>query len=175
MGFSLINPMGLMFLTGFTVENASDEEVWVTPIGAVGERGERRPLPLSAFKIPYLLTPFRNDLPVARGARREFIYDWDDIQFSEILVRDAKGEYRALATGLHPTEGQYRRPQQTNFVVNPLDTLPSATGQQLAALEFSGARLWIFYGSAMGGLLFPWFVFRAARPPEAKPPPLPAP
>lgn len=167
--------MGLMFLTGFTVENASGENVWVTPIGAVGEAGTRRPLPLSAFKIPYLLTPFRKDLPVAQGARLEFIYDWDDIQFSEILVRNAKGEYHALATGLPPTEGQYRRPQQTNFVVLPLDAMPPATGQQLAALETSGARLWIFYASALGGLLFPWFAFRAACPPEAKPPPVPAP
>jgi hypothetical protein len=32
---SLINPMGLAFLTTFEVKNSSTKELWVTPIGAV--------------------------------------------------------------------------------------------------------------------------------------------
>lgn len=65
--FSLINPMGLMFLTNFTVENNSGEKLWVTPIGAVGQDGKRRPLPLSVGQFVYLLTLFREDLALARG------------------------------------------------------------------------------------------------------------
>lgn len=168
--FSLINPMGLMVLTGCNVENHSGKRLWVTPIGAVGHEGKRRPLPLS---VGNLMTPFRKDLPLAQGVENSFTYDWDDIHFSEILVRNDRGEYRVMPTGLHPTEGQYRRPDQTNFVVASFDALPPASAIHLEALHYSGAEMMIFYALGLGGLLFLWFVYRAIFLPPTKPPPLP--
>ncbi len=95
-----------MFLIDLTVENASGEIVWVTPIGAVGKEGKRRLLPLSACKIPYLPTPFRKEFPLAQGARRSFIYDWDDIQFSAPF--GSRGRSRRLCLRREGAPGKNR-------------------------------------------------------------------
>lgn len=164
MAQSLVNPMGLMFLTTFTIENRTNEHIWVTPIGAVGSAGTRYLLPLSVGPFPYLMTPSRKDVHLRPGDRRSFTYDWDDIQFSEILIRKEKEPYRTLPTGLPPTEGQYRRPAETDFVVSSFAGLRPATEVELQALDTQSNRIFLLYGGAFVGLLFPYFLFRAIKP-----------
>ena len=163
-GLSLVNPMGLMFLTTFTIENRANEDIWVTPIGAVGSSGTRHLLPLSVAPFPYLMTPSRKDFHLRPGDRRSFTYDWDDIQFSEILVRNKGGAYRTLPTGLPPTEGQYRRPIETAFVVSSFIGLQPTTEVQLQALNTRSSGIFVLYGLVFVGLLFPYFMFRAIKP-----------
>jgi hypothetical protein len=171
---SLINPMGPAFLTTFEVKNASGKELWVTPIGAVNRNGLRRTLPMTANRLFYLQTPADRDFALAPGASRTFTYDWDDVQFSEILVRDASGDYRVLPTGLHPTEGQFRRPELNRFVMTNWKELAPASEPQLEALQTRGNhRRAAFYIMALGGFAFPYFVVKAIRP-SPRPPPLAA-
>ena len=44
-----LNPMGMGFLTEFQIENKTSVNIYVTPIGAVGEEGRRKTLPYSMF------------------------------------------------------------------------------------------------------------------------------
>lgn len=173
LALSLVNPMGLAFLTTFTIENQTSKQLWVTPIGAVGKDGQRKTLPMSAFTFPNLPSPNDRDFTLTPGGNRSFTYDWDDVQFSEILVRDATGAFRALPTGLHPIEGQYRRPEQDRFVIKKWEDLAAATPAQMEALQTRrGRRVVTLYILALAGLAFPYFVVKAARA-SGQPPPLP--
>ncbi len=163
-GLNLVNPMGLAFLTSFHVVNRSGENLWVTPIGAVGSAGKRRTLPLAFGQYLYLMKPFSKDIALSDGERQRLVYDWDDIQFSEILLRRENGEYRVLETGLHPTENQYRRPAQTEFVVENMADLPLARELHLAALAPLGSDALIQYGLALIGLVCPYFLFKLLMP-----------
>ncbi len=161
---SMVNTMGLVFLTRFTIENHTDRELWVTPIGAVGPEGTRRTLPLAYFTFPYLLSLKDREFRLGPGARRDFTYDWDDIQFSEILVRDQAGDLRVLPTGLPPTEGQYRRPEQKHFVVRDWPAMSLPSPEQRAAMDHPrNRRVLGLYLLGLGGLAFPWFVVKALR------------
>ena len=151
-----INPMAVVFLTEFTVVNEGANEIWVTPIGAIGQDGGRKPLPYSRFRDFYLLSEKDRDFYIPPQSSRTFVYDWDDIQFSEILIRTDRKAYRVLSTGLHPTKGQYRRPKQNHFVVGDFESLNVAEVIHLKALESSGGqRSRILHSLAFAGLLPP--------------------
>ena len=162
-GSNVVNPMALAFLTTFEVENKTDEEIFVTPIGAVGQNGHRHTLPYSASTCLYIMAPSSADYPITPGGLREFTYDWDDIQFSEILVRRASEDYRVIPTGLHPTENQYRRPEKTRFEIGDLESAPLAKEQHLAALPSNSTRIWTIYLLAVLGLASPVLFFKALR------------
>ena len=162
-GVSLVNPMGLAFLTSFTITNDSGEPVFVTPIGAVGKQGDRYMLPLSMLPFPYLMRLKTGDFMIPPGESRSFTYDWDDIQFSEIVVRNSGGAYGILPTGLHPTEKQYRRPQEKHFVIPVFSKLAPASDSHLQALTPRSRRIFGFYALAALGLTFPFFCYKAFR------------
>ena len=161
--FSVVNPMGLAFLTSFEVVNETEEPLFVTPIGAVGSRGHRRTLPLSISRWFYVLGTKTSEFPVPPGSSRTFAYDWDDIQFSEILIRRKTGSYHFITTGLDPIAGQYRRPEQDRFVIRDLDALPAADAHLLPALPQQTGRTWTLYALAVVGLLSPVFFKLAQR------------
>jgi hypothetical protein len=163
-GFNLINPMALMFLTSFTIENHSSEDIWVSPIGAVGAAGHRYTLPFSVSEFPYLTSPIDREFYIPPGSSRSFTYDWDDIQFSEILIMNKSGKFYVLGTGLHPTEGQYRRPQASVFMVPPLNELSRAEQIHTDALLVDKLhRMLILHGLAILGLLPPLLILKAIR------------
>jgi hypothetical protein len=130
-----INPMGLAFLKKFTVANQTALDVWVTPIGAIGKEGRRSTLPYSRARHLYVLCTKDRDFHIAPKSGRAFVYDWDDIQFSEILVRTNGGAFRVMLTGLHPTKGQYRSPERDGFSISDLGALDLAAPLHLSALE----------------------------------------
>lgn len=165
--FNTVNPMALIFLTPFEVMNATGQDIYVTPIGAIGPHGRRSTLPLSVSERFYFLTQQRSEFLLPSHSSRKFVYDTDDIQFSEILCRTQGGPHQVISTGLHPTEHQYRAPQQRRFEISDFASLPLASEQHIAALEEKGGNPWLLGGLAMAGLLSPLFFRLAKRIPHA--------
>lgn len=167
---TMVNPMGLAFLTEFTVVNETSEDVWITPIGAIGQAGRRSTLPYSRFRNLVVLSTEDREFQIAARSSRSFVYDWDDIQFCEILIRSEEGAYRILPTGLHPTQRQYCRPETDRFVITNLVELEPATELQLAALESRrGRRIQIIYGLACLGLMPPLLLYFTINPQRKRP------
>jgi len=122
-----VNPMLHVFLVDFTVESRLDEEVRITPVGAIGS-GERRPLPQYVYvgedcAFPSLGGPSR---PVAPGESITITYDWDDIQFSEILVTAEDWE-RMLVVDPIPSKRMFSPPARTHFVIRSKGKLTPTT------------------------------------------------
>ena len=167
LAFSVVNPMGMAFLTSFEVVNETNETLSVTPIGAVGARGVRHTLPHSISSKFYVMGTKTGEFEIQPNSSRRFTYDWDDIQFSEILIHRPSGDLHFISTGLDPIERQYRRPEQDRFVISDIDALPRAEAHLISALPDSPGRGWMLYGLAGFGLLSPVF-FRLARKAKTK-------
>ena len=159
---NVLNPMALAFLTVFEIENKTDKVILVTPIGAVGPNGFRRQLPYSISTQFYIIDPSKIDYSIQPGEVKQFIYDCDDVQFSEILVRSAAERYRVITTGLHPTQGQYRPPAKKRFEIVDLEVAPFAEEQHLLALNPKGLSDWTLYFLAITGLFSPFFFIVAS-------------
>jgi len=118
-----VNPMRQAFIIEFTVENRSESNVYVTPIGTVGPEGHRRPLPMELGKAAWAPASQRGRFPVRRGETITLYYDWDDINFSELVVETENGELRQLVVNPEPTLNQYIVPKVTDFVIDDLSRL----------------------------------------------------
>jgi|JI10StandDraft_1071094.scaffolds.fasta_scaffold253618_3 hypothetical protein len=166
---SVVNPMGLAFLTSFEVVNSTDEDLVVTPIGARGQDGRRGTLPISSSSRFYLMSSQRGDFHLPARSTLSLAYDWDDVQFTEIVCRRRDGSHVVVLTGLHPTQGQYRQPPTKRFEILDLAALPPATEVQLAAVRSPGSRLPLIYLLAGLGLLSPicFWVARRIRLPDS--------
>ena len=133
--FNVVNPMAIGFLTRFEVMNDSGDDFKVTPVGVVGRRGDRETLPLKMARFLNIPTIQDRSFAVVAGARRSFIYDYDDIQFSELLIVPSHGPAREIVVDPNPTVRQYRRPATNRFVVPALETLPLARPEVLAVRD----------------------------------------
>ena len=151
-----VNPMGLVFMTSCSINNKSGQDIWVSPIGAVGKDGYRRPLPFYYFKILLIRSPKRTDFHIAKDKSRTFVYNWDDIQFSEILVRPEQGDIRFIVIDPNPIQHQYRKLKHNLFTVPSLSELPVAPPNLTAALSPIGTKQRIsIYGLSVLGLISP--------------------
>ena len=129
-----INPLSLGFRTEFWVTNKTTAPVLVTPVGTVGQEGYRTTLNL-VRDTPLYLPVFRfARFAIAPGETRKFVYDWDDVQFSEISI-EASGQQRVIIVDPEPTKRQYTVPEQTHFVVSELAQLPHASSDVAAISE----------------------------------------
>lgn len=161
-----INPMMLIFLYRFEVANQSGATIWITPIGAVGGAGNRYVLPQFVGEALAFPSIRQGQFRLATGESLEIVYDWDDINFSELLVRDAGGEYRALVVDAAPTLYQYRPPSSDVFVIPELSTLPHAPR---AVVEAAGNAYdwlvvkWLAPGLFPVVLLLAWGLLRIRR------------
>ena len=115
--------MQLVFIAGFTVENRTGATIYVTPIGTVGPQGHRHPLPLAVWKKPWVPASKLGRFPVRSGETITLYYDWDDINFSELVVEADDGEMRQLVVNPEPTANQYTVPRVTDFVIADLGHL----------------------------------------------------
>lgn len=174
--FSVVNPLGMAFLTSFEVVNSTGEDLIITPIGARGAEGRRGTLPISSSSQFYLMSPQRGEFPLPAGSTLSLTYDWDDVQFSEIVCRRRDGSYLVLPTGLHPTQGQYRQPPTKRFEISDLAALQPATELHLAAVRSGSGRIPFLYVLAGLGLLSPlcFWAARRIRVTDSPPPPQPA-
>lgn len=133
--FNVVNPMAIGFLTRFEVINDSGDDFKVTPVGVVGRHGDRETLPLKMARFLNIPTIQDRSFAVAAGARRFFIYDWDDIQFSELLIVPSLGPAREFVVDPNPTDQQNRRPATNRFVVPALESLPLARPELIAVRD----------------------------------------
>ncbi len=116
MEMCFVNPFDAIFTTDFVVDNRTDEPIWVTLIGTVGKKGARRPLWMVGRRD-------RGDIPIDAGDSLRLHYDWDDINFSEVVVRDARGRRFQMIANPDPVGRQYVVAPVRHFVVSDLDTM----------------------------------------------------
>jgi hypothetical protein len=152
-----INPMATAFLTTFEVVNQTNQPITVTPVGAVGEKSVRKTLPLSVsgkFSWP---AGKSSQFQIQPNSTRTFHYDWDDVQFCEILIEDEKRTTCVFETGLHATEDQYRRPVGNRFVIRSTDSLPLAKPHHDDIRTGRSVKMMVFHLLMFLGLLCPLF------------------
>jgi hypothetical protein len=153
---------GGAFVAEFTVENRTGQRIAVTPIGTVGKKGDRQPLPVYMWPFPPIWSSQRGGFEILPGESIDIMYDWDDINFSEIVVRDHAGERGQLVVDANPTRNQYRAPSQTRFAIDDIDSLEPVTGPVRNAARNAHVPTnapWIILGMLLG----PWIVFIVLR------------
>jgi hypothetical protein len=144
-----VNPMQLTFVTEFRVENQTTRPLWVTPIGTFNTGG-KCVLPQFATSVPAIPAVRSRDLRLEPGGSTWIIYDWDDLNFSEIVVRDARGEYRQLVVDPDPPKRNYYRNKRERYVIEEWESLPAATANVLAAALNLDRQWWIWGLFAIG-------------------------
>src|SRR5690606_29896183 len=115
------------------VTNATGETISVTPIGAWGPEGRRAPLPMFARRVPAVPSRKSGDFAVEPGQSIQLLYDWDDINLSEIVVRFSDGEVRQLVVDHEPTKDQYREPAANEFTIDDRSRLEAIPDDVRAA------------------------------------------
>ncbi|MEM6333783.1 MAG: hypothetical protein AAF823_10645 [Planctomycetota bacterium] len=151
------NPIQIAFITTISITNATDDDLWVTPIGAVGPQGRRVPLPIFTQQSPAYVSRARGDFPVAPGNTIDILYDWDDVNLAEIVVANAAGGLRQIVADPHPEINQYRQPQPNTFTIADFDALDPVPPNTLAAYHDAQQPF-----SLVGRLLpfaAPWLTF----------------
>lgn len=121
------NPMQLTFLESFYVVNSTGEAVEIMPIGMIAVSGEYGPLPRyrDAFP-PAVPIPISQPISLTPGAKRKLTYDYDDINFRHILVRDKTGSIYILETDKKGTKHACFGPQKDLYTIPPVERLESA-------------------------------------------------
>lgn len=127
----------LPFLSQFEIVNQTGQQISVTPIGVWAGSGEYGPLPtfFSALpSIPYWRKGVRYDIPLAQSASVRVLYDMDDIQFGDILVRAESGEVLILVTG-EIDGGCCTGALKDRYEIPPLAELPKAPPELLPCID----------------------------------------
>jgi hypothetical protein len=140
----IFNPFGVVFIASFSIHNESGEAVYVTPIGAYGTNALRAVLPQYAVGFAAFPAFRSSNFRLRSGGSVRVHYDWDDINFSEIVVRDRAGQVKQLVIDPVPTEKQYHAPERDVFIVPPLKELAEASRPVLEALgKDAGSPFWL--------------------------------
>ena len=105
-----VNPFQTWFLTPLEIVNRSGRRVEVTPIGAWEGTGQRGALPLSISNWIAFEAPRRGNFALGDGDSIHLVYDWDDINLTDIVVKDEFGNIRSLVIDDDPPlHGMYAR------------------------------------------------------------------
>lgn len=147
-----VNPMQLAFLTSFKVENRSGEDVRITPIGTIGAKGRKAQLPVFAFAFPAIPAIKTGDFHLKNGDTLKVLYDWDDINFSEIAIESKRGQFYQLTIDSDPTENRYHSPETKHFIIPTLDTLPTIQPKVHEAATQRG-RDWTYHIILLGAIV----------------------
>jgi len=136
------NPMQVAFITSFEVENKLSQDIWITPVGTVGSAGYRSTLPIFRNKWPAISSSTQGNLHMSPGGIITIYYDWDDINFSEILIRTSSWR-KVLVIDPEPTKDQYRRYTGGRIVIDETTALVDPSPQiQEAVSSSSSGSLW---------------------------------
>ena len=143
----LFGAVPMAFLAYGSLQNATAQTVWVTPVGAVGTKGDRHLLPLFRTSWPMFMKAKRSHFRVDSGEKFEFVYDMDDVNFSELVIENEAGIVGQIVVNPTPTASQYIVPQQTHYVLENLDDLQPVPPYVAAAVrgERWNSRLWWIY------------------------------
>lgn len=123
------NPMLLAFLVSFDIINNSGQDLEIMPIGIMAT-GEYGPLPRFHSSWPPAI-PVDSKKPIRLSAtgRVRVTYDYDDINFRSILVRDEQGALYILPTDARGSTANFYGPQQKEYVVPLLKELKKAPSE----------------------------------------------
>ena len=172
------NPMVWMFQTSFEVINQSGEVVYVTPVGVVPGSPQRWTLPLSWWSIPMIPRADCGDFRLPPGSTKVFRYDWDDINFSEVVVRNDLGSWHQFVVLPEATaQPCCGGPALDRIFVPPLAQLPLASpaAREAATAGRVNNRVRLFYLSyaapllSLGGVLIAGRRLFTASTHDAKP------
>lgn len=114
---SPFEPLRPAFKATFTVENRLPVAVSVTPIGAKGPHAKRMMLPLLKDSRLYFRLSKVTDYLIEPGATRGFVFDWDDINFSEIRVATPQ-QTKMLVLDPDPPRDAYDAPKTAHFEID---------------------------------------------------------
>jgi len=134
-------------------------------VGTFGRAGSKRRLPIYMWPVPAVQAGRTGNFPLGPGESKRILYDWDDINFSEIVVAAEDGRQVQIVVDATPTKRQYHRPEKSQFVIPALDELERAEGPVLAAAERQHG-VWTFRAVMVIGVVLPlllWGLVRAYR------------
>jgi hypothetical protein len=141
-GFNL---MQLAFIESFQVANVSGEDVTIMPVGMREGSGKYAPLPrYRNAGPPAVRLNVKTPISLQSGEIAPIAYDYDDINFRCILVRDSRGATYILDTDKKGTKSSCYGPQKSRYAIPPLkqlrpvpvELLPCFDGE---AVSYSGA------------------------------------
>jgi len=126
----LFNPIRNVFIDSFYVINMSGEDVWITPIGMREGDGKFGPLFTISPKVP-------TNIFIKACGEVKITYNWDDINFRYILVKDYNGTVRMLKTDnigdinhCYPAQNDtYIIPPLSKLELAPIELLPTLSGE----------------------------------------------
>lgn len=135
------------FLTYCSLTNDTTTTITVTPVGTVGPDGTRRPLPLYRTSFPFFVKSKRGAFEVAPNETLTFCYDMDDINFSEIVIRNEDGGAGQIVVNEQPTLRQYTAPDKTDFAVTDFNSLAPVPDSVKLAVDTAQqlGNAWIVY------------------------------
>ena len=113
------------FVSGFGVVNDSGESVEFVPIGMWEGSGETGPLPQCRPSFPHIWLRHQ-PVSLPAGATARVFYDWDDINFRHLLVRNSSGRLFILDTDKVGSTQLCYAPQRDAYRVPPLKKLRPA-------------------------------------------------
>jgi hypothetical protein len=151
------NPMQLAFVTDIHITNATEETIRVTPVGAYDEEGHRAPLQFFGQRRPAYESSQRGGFVVGPGETIELLYDWDDINLSEIVVERADGRVGQFVADAEPTMRQFHQPDPNHFTIRDLTALEPVGPEVLEAFREAQHAQKFRPGSLVW--LTPWVTF----------------
>ena len=154
-----VNPMQLTFISNFEVENKTQQPLWITPIGTTLS-GRKSVLP-QFIPFPAIPVLHSRELKIEPEQRRRIHYDWDDINISEIAIRDSTGVLRCFVIDSSPPTRAYYANKKDLYAIDDFQRLPMAT-PTVAAAAAQNPRRFVFPILAVAGIVAP-FVFRSLR------------
>lgn len=140
------NPMQLAFLVSFQVDNQAGVDLEIMPIGMLEGTMEYAPLPRYDSQLEGAMpVDWTKPVRLRAGARLTVIYDYDDINFRHILIKDVQGRYYLLDTDRRGTKSHCYGPQKSVYTIPPLPTLPPVPVELIPCFNgskviYSGAR-----------------------------------
>ena len=164
-GVNSVNPLQTIFVTQFVVHNTSGEplRIWVA---GKHESGNLHLLPLFATAFP-ALPSFRDRFKLADGRSARIVYDWDDMDFSVIVVQRGSGEFRAVDVDTEKRGTDCCRPPSAPaYVIPRIDSLRVASSAEVAVLTEnaeSALRLALVFAGPLVPVGLFWWSRRLAR------------
>ena len=160
----------LAFLTHCSITNRTTQTLTMTPVGTVGRDGHRCLLPLYRTSFPFFIKSKRGAFVIQPGEMFHFCYDMDDINFSEIVVRNENGEVAQIVVNANPTTHQYVVPENTAFIVNEFEALSPVPAKVRTAAGYGQeiGYMWLVYTVfAMLLGVEGWRIYKPNRPKQA--------
>jgi hypothetical protein len=121
------NPLLLAFLVSFRVVNESGEAVEFVPIGMTTGSGWYSPLPrYQDLSPPAVAITNPEPISLEPGEETQVVYDYDDVNFRHLLIRDGRGNIYVLDTDKKGTKRAAYGPQKDRYAIPELRHLSPA-------------------------------------------------